>query len=168
MRVIACYAPTEEADEEEKDELNLTTRRRNMNNTRHNVLMVIGDLNTRVGEDNTGRERAMGTQGLGCANNNGERFSDLCVENRLGIGGTLFMFRDIHKTTWTSPDQRTISQIDHVIINQKWRRSLQDVKANRGADIGSDHVLVVATVSLRLRRKAKEEKKQNNALTQQS
>ena len=41
---------------------------------------------------------------------------------------------------------KEVSQIDHFIINQKWSRSLQVVKANRGADIGSDHVLVVATV----------------------
>ena len=47
---------------------------------RHGVLMVIGDLDARVGEDNTGKERAMGTQGFGCANNNGERLSDLCGE----------------------------------------------------------------------------------------
>ena len=49
---------------------------------------------------------------------------------------------------------------DHVIINQKWRRSLQDVKANRGADIGSDHVLVVATMSLKLRKTKRGEKRQ--------
>ena len=76
------------------------------------------------------------------------------------IGGTLFMQRDIHKTTLRSPDQRTVSQIDHVIINQKWRRSLQDVKSNRGADIGSDHVLVVATVSLKLRKTKRGEEMQ--------
>ena len=129
--------------------------------------MVIGDLNARVGEDNTGKERAMGTQDFGCANNNGGRLSDLCVESRLVIGGTLFMHRDIHKTTWRLPDQRTVSRIDHVIINQKWTRSLQDVKANREDDIGSDQVLVVATVSLKLRRQ-NEEKKDNSDLTQQS
>ena len=122
--------------------------------------MVIGYTNDRVREDNTGRERAMGTQGLGCANNNGERLSDLCVESRLVIGGALFMHRDIHKTAWRPPDQRTVSQIDHVIINQKRRRSLQDVKANRGADIGSDHVLVVATVSLKLRKTKRGEERQ--------
>ena len=66
------------------------------------------------------------------------------------------MHRDIHKTTWRSPDQRTVSQIDHVIINQKWRRSLQDVKGNREADIGSDHVLVVASVSLRKPKRGEE------------
>ena len=49
--------------------------------------MVIGDLNARVGEDNTGKERAMGTQGFGCANNDGERLADLCVESSLVIGG---------------------------------------------------------------------------------
>ena len=122
--------------------------------------MVIGDINARIGEDDTGRETAMGTQGFGCANNNGERPSDLSVERRLSIGGNLFIYRDIHKITWKWPDRRTVSQIDNVIINQKWRRSLQDVKANRGADIGSDHVLVVATVSLKLRKTKRGEERQ--------
>ena len=132
-----------------------------MNHTRHDVLMVIGDLNARVGEDNTGRERTMGTQGFECANNNGEILPDLCVESRL------FTHKDIHKTTWRSPDQRTVSQIDHVIINKKWMVSIQNVKTNRGADIGSDHVLVVATVSLNYESQSKE-KKDNSDLTPQS
>ena len=160
LTIIACYAPTEEAEEEEQDEFYEQLEEEIRTTPRHDVLMVIGDLNARVGEDNTGKERAMGTQGFGCANNNGERLSDLCVESRLVIGGTLFMHRDIHKTTWRSPDQRTVSQIDHVIINQKWTRSIQDVKANRGADIGSDHVLVVASVSLKLRKTKRGEERQ--------
>ena len=122
--------------------------------------MVIGDLKARVGEDNTGKDRAMGTQGSGCGINNDERLSDLCVESRLVIGGTLYMHRYIHKTTRRQPDQRTVSQIDHVIINQKWRSSLQDAKANRWADIGTDHVLLVATVSLKLRKTKRGEERQ--------
>ena len=161
LTIIACYAPTEEAEEEEeKDEFYEQLEEEIRTTPRHDALMVIGDLNARVGEDNTGKERAMGTQGFGCANNNGERLSDLCVESRLVIGGTIFMHRDIHKTIWRLPDQRTGSQIGHVIINQKWRRSLQDVKANREADIGSDHVLVVATVSLKLRKTKRGEERQ--------
>ena len=160
LTIIACYAPTEEADEEERDELYEHLKEEIGTRPRHDVLMVIGYINARVGEDNTGKARAMGTQGFGCANNNGERLSDLCVESRLVIGGTLFMHRDIHKTTWRSPHQGTVSQIDHVIINQKLRRSLQYVKANRGADIGSDHVLVVATVSLKLRKTRRGEERQ--------
>ena len=54
----------------------------------------------------------------------------------------------------------TISHIGHAIENPEWRRSLQDVKADRGADIGSDHVLVVATVSLKLRKTKRGEERQ--------
>ena len=55
---------------------------------------------------------------------------------------------------------KEVSQIDHFIINQKWSRSLQVVKANRGTDIGSDHVLVMATVSLKLRKTKRGEERQ--------
>ena len=160
LTVIACYAPTEDAEEEIKDEFYDQLEEEIRTTPRHDVLMVVGDLNARVGKENIGRERAMGTEGFGCINNNGERISDLCVENNLVIGGTLFKHRNIHKTTWRSPDNNTVSQIDHVIVNQKWRRSLQDVRARRGADVGSDHVLVVATLSLKLRKTQRREKRQ--------
>ncbi|KAI0233499.1 hypothetical protein LSAT2_016251, partial [Lamellibrachia satsuma] len=160
LTVIACYAPTEDAEEEIKDEFYDQLEEEIRTIPRHDVLMVVGDLNARVGKENTGKERAMGTEGFGCINNNGERLSDLCVENNLVIGGTLFKHRNIHKTTWTSPDNNTVSQIDHVLVNQKWRRSLQDVRARRGADVGSDHVLVVATLSLKLRKTQRREERQ--------
>ena len=38
------------------------------------------------------------------------------------------------------------------MINSKWRRSLLDVRVRRGADVGSDHNLLQATVKLKLRR----------------
>ena len=33
-------------------------------------------------------------------------------------------------------------QIDHIMINSKWRRSLLDVRDRRGAEVGSDHHLL--------------------------
>ncbi len=59
MTIIACYAPTKEAEEDEKDEFYEQLEEEILTTPRHDVLMVIGDLNARVGEDNTGRERAM-------------------------------------------------------------------------------------------------------------
>jgi len=72
----------------------------------------------------------------------------------LVIGRTLFPHKTIHKLTWTSPDENNRSQIDHIMINGKWRHSLQDVQAMRHADVGSDHNLVVAKVLLKLRKAA--------------
>ena len=61
------------------------------------------------------------------------------------------MHRNIHKLTRTSSDGRTQSQVDHIIINSKWRGSLQDVRAMRNANVGSDHNLLVAKMTLKLR-----------------
>ena len=94
----------------------------------------------------------MGKYGIGTSNDNGERLCHFCEENNMVIGGTLFQHRDIHKTTYTSPSGNTKSQVDHIPINGKWRTSLQDVRAYRGADVASDHNLLVAVLSLKLRR----------------
>lgn len=78
-------------------------------------------------------------------------------ENGLIIGGTILQHKNIHKLTWISPDRRTSNQIDHICINKKWRRSLRDVKAIRGADTNSDHHLMLCKLQLKLK-KVKREK----------
>jgi hypothetical protein len=65
----------------------------------------------------THKERVIGKQGLGDISDNGERLISLCEENDLVIGGSLFPHKTIHKLTWNSPDKRTKSQIDHIVIN---------------------------------------------------
>ena len=72
--------------------------------------------------------------------------------NDLVIGGTLFSHKDIYKISWNSPSRHNKSQIDHLLINRKWRRSLQDVRVRKGTDVGSDHLFVTAMVKLKLQR----------------
>ena len=93
----------------------------------------MGDMNTKTGSDNTDRERSMGREGCGIINDNGEKCVNFCHNNNCVIGGTIFQYKQTHKLTWKSPDGRTVNQIDHVIINNKWKRSLKDVHTCRGA-----------------------------------
>ena len=116
------------------------------------LLIVSSDLNAKVGSDNTNYERAMGKHGCGVMNNNGQRLASFCLSNNMVIGGTLFPHKNIHKLTWISPNGKDQNQIDHLMINGKWRRSLRDVKMRRGADVFSDHHLVTADIKLRLKR----------------
>jgi hypothetical protein len=67
----------------------------------------------------------------------------------MDIGGTLFPHKNCHKVTRISPDYNTENQIDHFAISRKCRRSLQDVRNKRGADIGRDHHLVVDLFKLK-------------------
>ena len=115
------------------------------------VNIVMGDANAKIGCDNQGYEQFMGKCGLGEMNDNGERFVDFCAINGLVIGGSMFRHKRIHQATWVSPDGITENQIDHFCISRRFRRSLEDARAVRGADVGSDHHLLLAKFKLRLK-----------------
>jgi hypothetical protein len=112
----------------------------------------MGYFNAKVGYNNTGYEQTMGRHGIGQMNENGERFAELCANNKCVIGGSMFAHKRIHKATWVSPDHITENQIDHFCINKKFRRSLQDVCVKRGADAASDHHLLVGKIRMKLRK----------------
>ena len=153
--IVVCYAPTNEADDEAKEQfygqLQATVRRV----PKHDLVIVGGDFNAKVGGDNRNRERTMGKFGLGNMNENGLLFAEFCEEHELVIGGTMFQHKEVHRYTWESPDGLTRNQIDHIAVCRRWAASLQDVRTRRGADVGSDHMLVVAKVKLSLRKKPK-------------
>lgn len=150
ISVIQCYAPTEPDDDSSKDEFYSQ-----LDTTIHSlpggdIKILIGDFNAKVGSDNANLESIMGKNGLGdVRNDNGERLVDLCARHSLFIGGTRFLHKDIHKYTWESPDQNTRNQIDHVIISKLFVGSLEDVRTRRGADLYTDHELLVGTFRLR-------------------
>ena len=59
----------------------------------------MGDLNAKVGIDNSGFEEAMGYHGLGHINENDKLSANLCASSSLVIGVTLFPHKRKHKAT---------------------------------------------------------------------
>ncbi|XP_061164954.1 craniofacial development protein 2-like [Saccostrea echinata] len=153
VSIVSAYAPTDSAEEEAAKDNFYSSLHAVLNDIpRHDVMLLMGDSIARVGQINHNRRRVMGQHAVGDLKDNGERLISICEVNDFVIGGSLFAHKTIHKLTWTSPDGRTKSQIDHILINSKWRHSLQDVRAMRHADIGSDHNLVIAKICLKLRK----------------
>jgi hypothetical protein len=62
----------------------------------------------------------------------------------------MFPHRNIHKFTWTSPDEKTQNQIDHILIDRRRHSSTLDAPSFRAADFNTDHYLVVAKFRERL------------------
>ena len=152
MNVIQCYAPTNDSDEENKDQFYNRLQTIIDKCPVKDVNILMGDFNAKIGKDNTGYEEVMGKHGLGEINENGERFADTCALNKIVIGDSIFPHKRIHKATWVSPDHVTENQIDHICIGKTFRRSLQDVRVKRGADAASDHHLLVAILKLKLKK----------------
>ena len=74
-------------------------------------------------------------------NDNREQFLAFFVLNNLAIASTMFPHKGINRYTWTSPNGQYLNQIDQVAISSKFKRSVQDVRAYRGADVANDHNL---------------------------
>ena len=50
-----------------------------------------------------------------------------------------------------SPDGRTKNQIDHTLVNRKFRTSVLETRAMRSADVASDRYLVRSTIRFKLK-----------------
>ena len=116
------------------------------------MILLMGDLNAKIGSNNANREEVMGKFGVEVMNDNGERLCDFCIANGLVITGTLFLHKEIHKLTWRSPDGKTVNQIDHAMVNGRMRTSILDTRVMRGADVYSDHYLLRTRIRLKLAR----------------
>ena len=73
------------------------------------------------------------------------------ISKGLNVRSTTFPHKDIHKETWYSADGRTANQIDHILISNRFRSAVTDIRALRGPDIGSDHNLLKINFKMKLR-----------------
>ncbi len=145
--IIQVYAPTSEHDEEEVDQFYSEVNQAREQCKEHEVIIMMGDLNAKVG---LGRmENIVGPHGLGQGNERGDRFVDWCLENEQVIANTWFRHHPRYLWTWKSPGDRVRNQIDYITINERFRNSIQQVKTYPGADCNSVHIPVVATVQVK-------------------
>lgn len=131
VTIIQAYAPTNAAQDQDKNEFYEQLQDILDAAPEHDLKIVMGDFNSQIGADNAGWEDTIGTEAIGERTDNGERLLSLCSTNKMKIGGSLFMHKNIHKGTWRSPDGQTVNQIDHFCISRRWATSLQDVRVHR-------------------------------------
>lgn len=149
--VIQVYAPTSSSSDEEIDEFYRQLEETMASVNRKDVKIVIGDWNAKVGDDNSGTEMVMGRYGYGERNDRGERLIEFASRHKLYIANTRFQQKESRKWTWLSPGGMYHNMIDLVLIERRWLSSMRNCRTYQGADIGSDHSLVMCKVQLRLK-----------------
>lgn len=71
LTILQCYAPTNEAEEENKDGSYKQLQIAVYKVPQHDILLITGNTNAKVGNNNTNYERAMSTYGCGESTNSG-------------------------------------------------------------------------------------------------
>lgn len=121
----------------------------------------MGDMNAKCGRKSQFIPR-IGRKSLHeHCNDNGLKLVSFTTSTGMTRSSTVFSHKEIHKTTWKPPDSRTRNQIDHVLIERRFKSSVVDVRSYRGANCDTDHFLVIAKFKIKLKSlgKIKVEKK---------
>ena len=162
ITIVQAYAPTNEGEDSSKDNFYDKLQETMNKIPNHDLVILMGDFNAQITSNRQGYEKTIGPHGIGRPTDNGERMLQFCLINDLKIMNTFFKHKKIHKTTWNAPNGITKNEIDFICISKRWASSVQDVRTKRGADIGSDHELVVGKMKLKLKKvqQTVEEKRQ--------
>ncbi|XP_055371836.1 uncharacterized protein LOC129605867 [Condylostylus longicornis] len=138
---VSVYAPTNNANDEEKDLFYDELSKICEKTSKHDVLVVAGDYNAKVGRESFIRQVA-GLHSLHDeTSENGIRLVNFALENNLWISSVSFKHKRIHKYTWKIPGGGN-NQIDHILVDRRHATTILDVKSCRGADCDSDHYLI--------------------------
>lgn len=147
--LLHIYAPTETAEDQQK--YSFYTQLQSIIDVvhSHDLLIISGDMNVKIGRDNRYYEKVMGKYAIAARNNNGEGLCNICRNNEQVITG---------------------KQIDHTLVNRRFRNSIPDTRVLRSildtrvlrlADFGSDHYLVCTIIKHQLKKRKQAQETQS-------
>lgn len=175
MIIVAVYGPTNgNGLNGDKLEKSLSEKQKFATDLRnaldkipaHNVLIVLGDFNARIGEDSHSiYPHIIGPYAYHQdTNDNGQRLIDICETHKLRPAFSRFKHNRQRLWTWEHPDQTekenqpkryNFAQLDHVLINSKWVNSLRNCRAYSSINLESDHRIVCTKLTISLRTQQK-------------
>ncbi|XP_062717045.1 uncharacterized protein LOC134292171 [Aedes albopictus] len=147
--IINVHSPHTGSTDDVKDAFYAQLEREYHRCPSHDVKIIIGDLNVQVGHEEEFRPTIGKFSAHQQTNENGLRLIDFAASKNMAIRSTFFQHSLPYRYTWRSP-QQTESQIDHVLIDGRHFSDIIDVRTYRGANIDSDHYLVMVKLRPKL------------------
>ena len=151
ISLVFVYAPTEASDLTVKDIFYATLNSVVDQCSRQDTLPVLGDFNASTGTNGDGYEMCVCPHGSGTVNQNNTKFLDFGRSHGLRGAGSWFQHPQAHRWTWYSNAGGVAKEIDHVLVDGRWRMT-KNCKVDRSAQfLNTDHRLVVATLKFQLK-----------------
>ncbi|KAI5692524.1 hypothetical protein M8J77_008381, partial [Diaphorina citri] len=149
--IIQVYMPTTNAEDEEVERIyedinGLIDKTRGEDN-----VIIMGDMNAIVGE---------GRDGVTVGKyERGDMLVEFCTRNRLVITNTCFDHHKRRRYTWKAPGDIRRAQIDYILVKERFKNQVKNCRSYPGADIGSDHNLVMMNAELKYKKLEKKKRK---------
>ena len=151
--IIVHYSPTEGSSDSEEHYSTLSNVISSI--PPHNLLLVIGDFNAHLSQDDYSYSYHKHS------NTNGQLMHELVEQHQLIVGNTSFCKKAGKLWTYISDMSGVKSQIDFILVNKKWKNSLKNCEAYSSfSSIGSDHRILSGEIKLSFRTKKAEPRKQ--------
>ena len=148
LRVISCYAPTEDSSDSTKDSFYRSLRKQMTGIPTKRKVICLGDFNatTSAAWNNTSLRENVVVENL-VTNNNGRRFHELFNSEKLSVLNTWFTHKRCRRVTWHAPNGMTKKVYDFVLACSWIRQYVTNCRAYNSYDFDSDHRLVIASLN---------------------
>ncbi len=120
ISVIHVYAPTSSSSEEEIEAFYDHIEDTLAKTDKKEIIILTGDWNAKIANDNTDWKSAMGKYGCGDRNKRGERLLEFATLHNFFICNTRFQQKLNRKWTWASPDAIHKNMIDLILIQNNY------------------------------------------------
>ena len=161
--LVQVYFPTSAHEEEEVEKMYEKVEELLCKEKGSDFVVVMGDFNAVVGEGRD--ESVVGKFGLGTRNERGNMLVEFCKRKKLVVANTWFEHNYRRRYTWRKPGDNGNErfQIDYILVKERYRNSVKDARTYPGADMDSDHNLLVSKLQVKLKkiRKGRREKRWN-------
>ena len=154
ITIVQLYAPTSDYEDEVVEDFYDELQEVLDQIPKRDIIVVQGDWNAKVGEN--AHKDWDGVCGRYCnkeSNDRGLRLLEFASLNNFKIANTFGPHKPSRRWTWHSPGHKYHNQIDYILVKRRFFSSVNIARTRSfpGADIGSDHDLVMMTFRLQLK-----------------
>ena len=147
--LLSAYAPTLTSSSDAKDAFYSQLDKVIKHIPKNEALILLGDFNARVGNDQDSWPYCLGHFGVGKCNENGQRLLELCTHHHLCITNTFFDVKLHHRFSWMHPRSKNWHQLDLIVSRRENLNNIRITRAYHSAYCDTDHSLVCTKVQLR-------------------